>query len=111
MIRESKCFIYIENQFFISNPGRKDIVENRIAEELKNRIIKAHRENKPFMAIVFIPLLPGFAGDVTKTTTAILRTQVRFFLTKLTDKTPTGINCKRCRFPFRPATAIWNKPK
>ena len=76
MIRHSEHFIYIENQFFISNPGRKDIVENTIAEGLKNRIMKAKKDKKDFMVIVFIPLLPGFAGDVTKSTTAILRTQV-----------------------------------
>lgn len=36
LIEESQHHIYIENQFFVSNPGRDDwIVENRIWEALK----------------------------------------------------------------------------
>lgn len=66
LIEKSEHFIYIENQFFISNPGRPDIVENRIAEKLKERIKKAHREGKHFIVIVVVPLLPGFEGDITK---------------------------------------------
>lgn len=77
MIRKAKHFIYIENQFFISNPGRPGIVENEVAKELKERIIKAHNEGQDFMVIVFLPLLPGFAGDVTKKETAILKTQIK----------------------------------
>jgi len=79
MIRESEHFIYIENQFFISNPGREDtIVKNRIAMEIKNRIIKAHHKGTRFMVIVVIPLLPGFSGDITNQAKTVLRAQVRY---------------------------------
>ena len=73
MIRESKNYVYIENQFFVSRPfdeeekkacsSLPDIVENTIAYEIRKRIEKAYDEGKKFKVMVFIPLLPGFAGE------------------------------------------------
>ena len=74
LIRESQHCIYIENQFFVSRPyDEKDkascsktlseVVKNTIAYEIRQRIIKAYEENKKFRVIIFIPLLPGFAGN------------------------------------------------
>ena len=73
LIRESEHYIYIENQFFVSrsyddNELKKckklsTVVQNTIAYEIRQRILRAHEEGKKFRVIVFIPLLPGFAGE------------------------------------------------
>ena len=76
LIREAKHYIYIENQFFVSKPfdeeDRKsckkkkllsDLIQNTIAYEIRQRIIKAYEEGKKFRVMIFIPLLPGFAGE------------------------------------------------
>lgn len=77
-IKRAKKFIYIENQFFISNAGQGAIVKNPIAKALKNRIIDAHQDNEEFLVIVFIPLMPGFEGDVLKGDSAVLKTQIKY---------------------------------
>lgn len=64
MIENSKHYIYIENQFFISCAHDK-VVSNRIGDAIALRILKAHRENKRFRVYVVIPLLPGFEGDIS----------------------------------------------
>jgi phospholipase D1/2 len=45
---------------------------------LKNRIIRASKENQDFLIIVVLPLLPSFQGDITKKETALLRTVLKF---------------------------------
>ncbi|EGN97561.1 hypothetical protein SERLA73DRAFT_169861 [Serpula lacrymans var. lacrymans S7.3] len=64
MIREANHFIYIENQFFISNTREEGPVKNLIAKALVERILQAAHDGKKFKVIVVIPELPGFAGDV-----------------------------------------------
>ncbi|KAH9971268.1 phospholipase D [Russula compacta] len=64
MIREANHFIYIENQFFISNTKEDGPVKNQIAAALVERILGAARSGTKFKVIVVIPELPGFAGDV-----------------------------------------------
>jgi len=64
LILEASHFIYIENQFFISNTAQEGPVKNLIAQALAQRIIQAGKDGKKFKVIVVIPELPGFAGDV-----------------------------------------------
>ncbi|KAF9530719.1 phospholipase D [Crepidotus variabilis] len=64
LIREAEHYIYIENQFFISNTQPKGSVTNQIAAALVERIVRAAREGKRFKVVVTIPEVPGFAGDV-----------------------------------------------
>uniref|UniRef100_A0A672V2R9 Phospholipase n=1 Tax=Strigops habroptila TaxID=2489341 RepID=A0A672V2R9_STRHB len=64
VIENSKHYIYIENQFFISCADDK-VVWNKIGDAIAQRILKAHRENKHFRVYVVIPLLPGFEGDIS----------------------------------------------
>ncbi|XP_062438235.1 phospholipase D1 isoform X2 [Rhea pennata] len=64
VIKNSKHYIYIENQFFISCADDK-VVWNKIGDAIAQRILKAHRENKRFRVYVVIPLLPGFEGDIS----------------------------------------------
>uniref|UniRef100_A0A669R1J6 Phospholipase n=1 Tax=Phasianus colchicus TaxID=9054 RepID=A0A669R1J6_PHACC len=64
VIENSKHYIYIENQFFISCADDK-VVWNKIGDAIAQRILKAHRENKRYRVYVVIPLLPGFEGDIS----------------------------------------------
>ncbi|CAG7818835.1 unnamed protein product [Allacma fusca] len=63
-IENSKHYIYIENQFFITLASANVNVQNRIGEALLQRILRAHREKTTFRVFVIIPLLPGFEGEV-----------------------------------------------
>ena len=73
LIENSKHYIYIENQFFISKSfednGKPYLVENKIALYIRNRILKACRNKEKFRVYIFIPLLPGFAGEPEKSGT------------------------------------------
>ncbi|KAG1734909.1 uncharacterized protein EDB91DRAFT_1056622 [Suillus paluster] len=64
LINEANHFIYIENQFFISNTREEGPVKNQIAKAIVGRIIEAARDGLKFKVIVVIPELPGFAGDI-----------------------------------------------
>ena len=73
LIENSKHYIFIENQFFISksfeDSNKPYLVENKIALYLRNRILKASKNKEKFRVYVFIPLLPGFAGEPQKSGT------------------------------------------
>ncbi len=62
-IATSYRFVYIENQFFIGNLAG-DGTQNKIAEALVERILRAYNEKEQFRVIVIIPLHPNgdFAG-------------------------------------------------
>ncbi|XP_029471136.1 phospholipase D1 isoform X1 [Rhinatrema bivittatum] len=64
VIENSKYYIYIENQFFISCADNK-LVFNKIGDTIAQRILRAHRENKRYRVYVVTPLLPGFEGDIS----------------------------------------------
>uniref|UniRef100_A0AAR2KJP8 Phospholipase n=1 Tax=Pygocentrus nattereri TaxID=42514 RepID=A0AAR2KJP8_PYGNA len=63
VIENSKHYLYIENQFFISCADNK-LVYNKIGDAIAQRIIKAYREGKKYRVYVVTPLLPGFEGDI-----------------------------------------------
>ncbi|KAL5960444.1 Phospholipase D1 [Taenia solium] len=88
-IRNSEHYVYIENQFFVSWLNEKTmeqdiqsanskngtspaaletelqpcLVKNTITQALYDRILRAHRERKPYRVYIILPLLPGFQGD------------------------------------------------
>ncbi|KAM5336090.1 phospholipase D1 isoform 2-T4 [Glossophaga mutica] len=64
VIENSKHYIYIENQFFISCADDK-VVFNKIGDAIAQRVLKAHRESQRYRVYVVIPLLPGFEGDIS----------------------------------------------
>ncbi|KAJ1303942.1 hypothetical protein OPQ81_008353 [Rhizoctonia solani] len=64
LITEANHFIYIENQFFISNTGNYGPVKNLIAKALVDRILDAAKNGQKFKVIVVIPEVPGFAGNI-----------------------------------------------
>eukprot|EP00795_Rhopilema_esculentum_P005283 gene5283-436_t len=62
-IRNSKHFIYIENQFFITSL-KSEYVYNEIGDALVDRIVKAHQNDEKFLVLVVMPLLPCFPGEI-----------------------------------------------
>ncbi|GBC05685.1 hypothetical protein RclHR1_06370012 [Rhizophagus clarus] len=75
LIRTSKHFIYIENQFFITTTENdpKYVIKNRIGECIFERIKKAHENNEKFRIIVIIPLLPSFESDLNSSDAGTIR--------------------------------------
>ena len=74
LIDHAKYYIFIENQFFISKSyedqyNKQTLVENKIALHIVNRILKAYKNKEKFRVYIFIPLLPGFAGEPEKSGT------------------------------------------
>ena len=65
LIDDSKHYIYIENQFFISKSFEEKnyLVMNKIALHIRNRILRACNNKEKFRVWILIPLLPGFAGE------------------------------------------------
>lgn len=45
-------------------------------EKIAERISRAYAAKKPFKVVVFIPLLPGFEGDVREEKSAVMRIQL-----------------------------------
>ena len=63
LIANSKHYVYIENQFFVSMINSND-VSNEICRVICDRIIKADRNGESFRLYIVLPLLPGFEGDI-----------------------------------------------
>ena len=65
IILESEHFIYLEQQFFITATGTlPGTVWNRVGEAIVQRILRAVKEKKRFKAIVVMPSVPAFPGDL-----------------------------------------------
>lgn len=63
-INKAQHYIYIENQFFITQTSSSAFVRNQIGDALFNRITRAHREQSVFRVYVVMPLIPGFEGEI-----------------------------------------------
>jgi phospholipase D1/2 len=55
-------------------------VNNGIAQALKLRISRAHKNKEAFKVVVIIPLLPGFSGEIDDPKSTVLRIQVHWQL-------------------------------
>ncbi|PVD27957.1 hypothetical protein C0Q70_10533 [Pomacea canaliculata] len=64
-IENAKHYIYIENQFFITQVEASDYsdVSNHIGTALYKRILRAHRNKEDFKVYVMMPLMPAFEGE------------------------------------------------
>lgn len=65
LIEKSEHLVYIENQFFITTcnmDGTK--ITNKLGDALVDRIERAHRNGDNWLAIIVIPLVPGFPSTV-----------------------------------------------
>ncbi|KAM0793016.1 hypothetical protein ACM66B_000508 [Microbotryomycetes sp. NB124-2] len=76
LISEASNYIFIENQFFITNTssGLRRVLHNQIGTAIVERVLSAARSNRKFHVDIFIPAVPGFAGDIQQSsgTLAIL---------------------------------------
>jgi phospholipase D1/2 len=77
LIFDSKHFIYIENQFFISRSAGDPVV-NSISEALIKRIEIAIDLQEDFRVIVVLPLLPAFEGSINDPNATVLRVQLHW---------------------------------
>jgi len=61
LVERSEHFVYVENQFFISQTGSDwdSMVRNSFAGALVRRILRAHREKRPYKVIITLPLIPA----------------------------------------------------
>lgn len=73
LINNAKEYIYIENQFFISQ-------ENRVTKCICQKIIEAARQKRKFRVIILLPALPGFEGHPADERAAVFRVQVHLHL-------------------------------
>lgn len=65
IIENSRNFVYIENQFFITAcTDAQKPVKNKIGAAIVERILRAARAGEKYKIIVIIPAVPGFAGDL-----------------------------------------------
>lgn len=65
IIRNSKHFVYIENQFFITATGdQQKPIKNQVGAAIVERIVRAARNGEKYKMIVMIPAVPAFAGDL-----------------------------------------------
>ncbi|XP_053574304.1 phospholipase D2 [Bombina bombina] len=62
-IEEAQHYVYIENQFFITNADGRTI-HNTIGNVIVKRILQAYRDNSTFRVFIVIPLMPGFEGNI-----------------------------------------------
>jgi hypothetical protein len=53
--------------------NRKSVLKNKLGLALRERILRAHFSNQEFLVMVFLPLMPGFSGDVTDSIASLLR--------------------------------------
>ena len=65
VIENSKHFVYIENQFFITaTSNEQKPIRNKIGAAIVDRILRAARAGEKYKIIVLMPAVPAFAGDL-----------------------------------------------
>ena len=74
----AKRFIYIENQFFISDTGNEGDIDlkNRVVKALYSRIKTAIKNKEDFKVIIFMPLLPAFEADLEQKNGPVMQLQI-----------------------------------
>lgn len=65
LIKNAKHFIYIENQYLISQTDDKEI-ENQVINALAAKVIEKIRAGERFSVYLVHPLIAGFDGDLSK---------------------------------------------
>ena len=72
LIKAAKKFIYIENQFFLSDTAGEPL-RNKVAQALVLRVQQAIEQKEDFLVLIVIPLMPGFEGAVDQKEGAFTR--------------------------------------
>ena len=107
LIKESKKFVYIENQFFVTNlhhennifdqfqevfhHNSQSEVKNKLGQAIVDRIYQAHQEkDEDFKIYIVIPLMPEFFGDIFKAETeaATLKTIMHYQYASICKENP-----------------------
>jgi len=71
IINESKRFIYIENQFFVSTSSlQQNTIQNEVSKYIAERIILAHMREEPYKVYIVLPEKSGFSGKLEERTAA-----------------------------------------
>ena len=80
LIRTAKHYIYIENQFFISNIDEhtNSLIRNEIVSCLFERISTAAKRKENFKVYIFLPLMPGYEGEYGKASSVTLHSITHF---------------------------------
>ena len=65
IINESKRFIYIENQFFVSTSSlQQNTIQNEVSKYIAERIILAHMREESYKVYIVLPEKSGFSGKL-----------------------------------------------
>ena len=80
LVEQSRKYVYVENQFFISQTGDSpdSIVRNSFARALVKRILRAHEEGTKFKVIMTLPLIPAFEAASSEPATVRLIMQAQY---------------------------------
>ena len=77
LIQNAKNYIYIENQFFMSSTAGEPVT-NEVVRAILLRIQQAYQAKEKFRVAVFLPLLPGFEGEIDNPSATVLRIQMHW---------------------------------
>lgn len=100
-IANAKHYVYMENQFFISETCELNGVKNEVSKMIIERIVKAHQNSEDFKFFLVMPLSPGTPGepwkvnsltDVTRIQTALENGTIRSIYSILKEKEINGEN-------------------
>ena len=112
LIKTSKYYIYIENQFFISD---NETTKNEISSCIFERIVRANQEKEKFKIYIFLPLVPGYEGEYGQSSGVPLHTithynnkSIKNLFKKLIEANIEPINYI-CFFSLRTWTELNNK--
>ena len=75
IIKNTKTFLYIENQFFMSATAGKTL-KNRVGHALVERIERAHQQKERLRILMFLPLTPEFEGEITDSNSGVVRVEM-----------------------------------
>ncbi|KAK8151871.1 hypothetical protein BKA80DRAFT_305489 [Phyllosticta citrichinensis] len=79
IIKNSKHFVYIENQFFITaTQDDQKAIKNKVGAAIVERIIRAAKNGENWKMVVLIPSVPAFPGDLRTDEAASTRAIMEF---------------------------------
>ena len=62
LIEHAQCYVYIENQFFVTATEESEEIDNKLGHTIAERIIKASKNNENFRIYVVTPVRAGGNG-------------------------------------------------
>ena len=68
LIEQAQCYVYIENQFFVTATEESEEIDNKLGHTIAERIIKASKKNENFRMYLVTPVMSGGPGKFEKNT-------------------------------------------